>query len=135
MNLSRSRGVLAAIVLAIGLLIAGCASGSSPIPSLSGEPAALHVANVDGPDVSLLIAGNVVAVVRCGSSASFEPGGSMPSLPWELTVRASDGEVLQSVSVSALPEVLLVRGRGVLTGPWPMSYGPPPDTTCEPAAS
>jgi hypothetical protein len=34
MNLSRSRGVLAAIVLAIGLLIAGCASGSSPIPSL-----------------------------------------------------------------------------------------------------
>ena len=116
--------LVAAAAILVVLSTLGCSSSSRPSPT--GEPAALHVVNVDGPAVYLLFSGTVIATVPCGGSATLAPGGQLPGLPWDLTIRAADGEVLRSVSITTLPQGMLVRGRSVLTGSWPMSYGPAP---------
>ena len=114
----------------IALLVAGCGL-SSGAPGSSPEPGALHVVNVDGPDVSVLIAGKVVAAVPCGQDATLAPGGSLPGLPWEVVVdERGGGGMLGRVAVSSLPLGLLIRGSAVLSGPWPMSYGPAPAGGC-----
>lgn len=116
-------GRLVALVLA-GLALAACSVSQS---GSTGELAALHVVNVDGPGVQLVLADKVVARVPCGGSATLVPGGQLPGLPWVLTVRADDGAVLRSVSIAGeLPQGMVIRGRGVMTGTWPMSYGPAP---------
>jgi hypothetical protein len=120
-------------LLAVALMLAGCTQTAATSPP--AEPISLHVVNVDGPEVSVLVAGKVVAVVPCGNGKTLAPGGSLPGLPWSVVVRANDGETLASLSVSSLPQVLLIRGRGVMIGPLPMSYGPAPvGTPCQTAA-
>lgn len=87
----------------------------------------LHVANVDGPTVQLEIAGRTVATVACGASTVLQPGGEVPALPWRVEVRTLDGTLLNDGSVSfaqGSPWGLIVRGSSVLTGPYPMAYGP-----------
>lgn len=114
----------------IALLVAGCGSSSGP-PGSSSEPAALHIVNVDGPDVvSVFIAGKFVAAVPCGHDATLAPGGSLPGLPWEVVVGQNGGGTLGHVTVSSLPLGLLIRGTAVLSGPWPMSAGPAPAGGC-----
>ena len=122
-----SRNWLSRIVgaLMVAVLFAGC--GPTSEASGPGEPAALHIVNVDGPGVSVILGGKVLAAVPCGGDASLMPGGQLPPLPWDLAVRADDGAILGSVSISgSLPLAILIRGRSVLTGSWPMSYGPAP---------
>lgn len=87
----------------------------------------LHVANVDGPAVQVVIAGREVATLACGTSTVLQPGGELPALPWRVEVRAADGTLLDHGSVSFAdgpPWGLLIRGHSVLTGPYPMAYGP-----------
>ena len=130
--LARGRVSQVARMVIVALLVAGCGSASGP--SAVGEPAALHIVNVDGPRVSILLGDTVVATVPCGTIAVLAPGSGLPGLPWNLTVRADDGQTLGSVSISgSLPQGVLIRGRDVLAGSWPMSYGPAPsplDTPC-----
>lgn len=121
-----------AIVLAA--VIAACGPGAAT--PADGEPAALHIVNVDGPDVVVLLGEAQVATVACGSAATLEPGGALNQLPWNLTVRAVDGVALRTVTIDGpLPSGILIRGRTVLTGPWPMSYGPAPSPLGAPCGS
>ena len=126
-NIGSRALVIGAVTIA--LLVAGCGS-SSGAPGSPSEPGALHIVNVDGPDVSLFIAGTFVAAVPCGQDATLAPGGSLPALPWEVVVGANGGGTLGRVTVSSLPLGLLIRGSAVLSGPWPMSYGPAPAGGC-----
>ncbi|HVA86443.1 MAG TPA: hypothetical protein VNF73_09030 [Candidatus Saccharimonadales bacterium] len=114
----------------IALLVMGCVSSAGP-PGSSSEPGALHIVNVDGPDVvSVFIAGTFVAAVACGHDATLAPGGSLPGLPWDVVVGQNGGGTLGQVTVSSLPLGLLIRGTTVLSGPWPMSAGPAPAGGC-----
>ena len=122
---ARCRPTTAALpraVVIIALVAAAC--GSPLIAPGQSETAALHIVNVDGPDVSILIAGKLVAGVPCGQEATLSPTAPLPRLPWVLVVRATDGGTLGHVAVSNLPLGVLIRGNEVLSGPWPMSYGP-----------
>jgi hypothetical protein len=80
----------------------------------------------DGPGRQVL-GGAVIATVPCGASTALVPGTQLPGLPWDLTIRTAGGELLRSVSFAGpLPQGILVRGHSVLTGAWPMTYGPAP---------
>lgn len=119
----RARGIASGVLAP--LLVAGCALAGPSSPT--GEPAALHIVNLDGPDVSVVLGGAVIATVPCGGSTALVPGTQLPGQPWDLTIRTAGGEVLGSVSIAGpLPQGILVRGHCVLTGPWPMTYGPAP---------
>ena len=96
-------------------------------------PFSLHAVNVDGPTVELVINGQLAATLPCGSSAVLEPGGTLPAMPWHIEVRTPAGVTLNNGRVNAdqgPPMGLLVRGSSVLTGPYPMAYGPAPLTPC-----
>ena len=110
----------------MAVLLMGC--GASPSSSPTGEVRAVHIVNVDGPDVDLIVGDQVIATLACGGTASLVPGtGSLPELPWEITVKSSEGAILGTPSMAdPLPQGVLIRGSSVLTGPWPMSYGPGP---------
>ena len=116
------------VIVCMAAVLAGCGASPSASPSPSVEPLAVYIVNVDGPAVDLLLDEQVIASVECGATATLVPGaGGIPELPWELTVRSSDGAVLGTPSVDGpLPQGLLIRGTSVLGGPWPMSYGPAP---------
>jgi hypothetical protein len=120
--------------LAVAVLIGGCTLGTRTVePAIPPEPAVLHVVNVDGPEVEVLLGGLVVATIPCGGTMTLIPGVELPAWPWELLVRATDGGNLDgqteraiSIAGPTVPRSLLVRGRSVLTGPWPISFGPRP---------
>ena len=114
------------VVAILAAVLAGCAGARYASPS--GEVPGLHVVNVDGPEVDLVLDDQVIATVACGAIATLVPGtGDLARLPWQLTVRSSNGTVLDSQSLAdLLPQGLLIRGTSVLIGPWPMSYGPAP---------
>ena len=128
-----------AAVVVIGAVILGprlgeLRTGSDP----TDAPPILHLVNVDGPDVAISIGGRVVAELPCGASRELAVSDGSSPLPWALEVRATDGEVIGTPTIGALPQGLLVRGRSVLTGPWPMDYGPAPtnpDAPCGVPAS
>lgn len=127
------------LALVIASLVTLTACGPTA-PSPSPEAAFVQVVNVDGPNVDLLLDDDFVMSVLCDASVTLSPGdGKLPALPWRLTVRATDGEILGSVSVNGpLPRGVLIRGRSVLTGPWPMSAGPAPSRVgapCGPGGS
>jgi hypothetical protein len=142
-----NRGALAraASIVTTVMLVVGCGSGAQPSgaadragtqPAAAGERASLHIVNVDGPDVAVMLGGETVATVPCGGSATLEPGGSLPGLPWDLSVRSADGASLRSMSITGpLPQGVLIRGRSVITGSWPMSYGPAPSPLDAPCGS
>lgn len=122
--------VLATIAVVAGY---GLIRGLNPSPTSGGgaqyTPAVfrLHVANLDGPTVRLVIAGRTVATVACGASTVLEPGAEVPALPWRVEVRTAGGTLLDNGSVSFVQGPswgLLIRGTSVLTGPYPMAYGP-----------
>ena len=107
------------------LLIAACTTPSET--TLTGDSGVVHVVNVDGPGVSVLLGAKVVATVPCGGAATITQGSELGALPLDLVVRAPDGAILGIASITGpLPRGILIRGRSVLTGPWPMSYGPAP---------
>jgi hypothetical protein len=95
-------------------------------PALEPDPNdAVHIVNVDGPIVEVLMDGGRVATVACGGSAALIATGVPRGLPWTLEFWTSDGEHLETLTVEGpLPWGVLIRGTAVLNGPWPMSYGP-----------
>lgn len=117
-----------AAVVVIGAVILGprlgdLRTGSDP----KDAPGVLHLVNVDGPDVSVLLDGQVVVELPCGASRELATGDGRSPLPWTLEVRATDGEVIGTPTIEGpLPRGLLIRGRNVLTAPWPMKDGPAP---------
>ena len=107
--------------------------GMMVLSACSTTPFSLHAVNVDGPTVQLVFNGQLVATLPCGGSAVLEPGGSMPSLPWHIKVMTPAGVTLNNGRVDAdqgPPMGLLVRSFSVLTGLYPMAYGPAPSTPC-----
>ncbi|MEK6720256.1 MAG: hypothetical protein AABZ33_06235 [Chloroflexota bacterium] len=130
--LSAAAGLVAVLGLTLGPILLPPQTG----PGASPEPVALYFVNVDGPDVSILIADRVVADVPCGASTTLAAGGDLPPLPWSVVVRASDGEVIGSPEiVGPLPRSLLIRGRHVLTGGWPIKIGGAPSPLDQPCGS
>src|SRR5690349_19504327 len=101
--------------------LAIAAACSSPTPTLSGPiitlppdasgPAtttSLIVENRGGDAFNVVIAGNLVATVSCGQTATVQPGqGNVPALPWDLTVvRVSDNSTIVASRVVRLPQWL-----------------------------
>lgn len=108
-------------------------AGVMVLSACSTTPFSLHAVNVDGPTVELVFNGQLVTTLPCGSSAVLEPGARLPALPWYIEVRTAAGVTLNNGRVTAdqgPPMGLLVRGPSVLTGPYPMAYGPAPLTPC-----
>ena len=119
--------------LGAALLLAGCASGggsggrgTSGAPSAVGTAFVLHVLNIDGPTVGLMVGEQVVATVPCGSGVDLHAGaGDVPALPWTLEVRTAAGALVGSASypTGAAEQSLQIRGGKVTTGGI-MSGGP-----------
>jgi hypothetical protein len=112
------------VAVLVGLMLAAC-DPMMPSPSPT-EAQILHVVNVDGPEVAVVVGGQTIAIVSCGGAQEVEPGQTAPALPWNLMVHSTDGQELGSPTrVTQLPRTLLIRGRNATLGPWPMiSYGP-----------
>ncbi len=127
-------------MLAATFLVAACASTTPGVPASQPQPTeqpALHILDIDGPGVVVMLGEQTLASVPCGGDAVVAPGGSMPQLPWQLTVLADDGGALSlPPPVVVLPATLLIRDRVALVGSWPMgSYGPAPANLQHPCAS
>jgi hypothetical protein len=92
----------------------------------------VHVVNVDGPQINLVLNDQVISSIACRGGVTLVAGqGSLSKLPWDLTIKSSDGAVLGVAHLAdPEPNAVLIRGTSVLTGPWPMSYGPAPAATC-----
>ena len=114
--------------MAVGLLVAGCASQPAATGSTSAGVQSLNVADVDGPPVDLLIGGAVVASVPCsGYTTLTEGSGAVPRLPWSLDVRRQGGALLEHFEVTTGDGwSLLLRGDTVALGQFG-SNGPTTD--------
>jgi hypothetical protein len=93
--------------------------------------AQVHILNMDGPTVKVVIGGVAVATVRCGESTAVTPQ-SPP--PWEIVVTDLSGaELLRKTSSDAPEQGVIVRSDGARAGEWPLPGGPAPATTCPPS--
>jgi hypothetical protein len=120
----------ATVILVLASVLAGCTV--SPSASPGGEVSTVHFVNVDGPKVAISLGGQVISTVGCGAAVVLEPGqGSLPNLPWDLTVTSSTGTVLGAAHLANPgPDTVLIRETTVLVGTSPMSYGPAPASPC-----
>lgn len=108
-----------------------------PSPTPVPEDKAVHVVNLDPATVEVVFRNRVVALLACGESSVISVGDLESSWPWVFIVRTTDDETIDAETVDwHLPQGILIRDAAVLTGPWPMSYGPA-DVRCDskPAAS
>lgn len=94
----------------------------------------LHIRNMDGPTVKVLVAGVELATVRCGTGLALTP---QTSPPWDVViVDATTSEQLFRREFSDAPDQeVVIRSDGASAGPWPMPGGPAPATTCPPEGS
>lgn len=86
-----------------------------------GPPFQMSVRNVDGPDLALVINGQAMAELPCGTGRLvIRPGLNAPLLPWRLELRRADGEIFASTevdgSIGPLQE-LVIRDIGVIEVP------------------
>jgi hypothetical protein len=109
----------------VALIAGGC--GAQVVSVSSSDEPALHIVNVDGPEVSVLLGAKLMASVPCGGEATISTASAGRDLPWDLVVVAEDGGIIGSASIPGpLPRAMLIRGRTVMTGTWPTTYGPAP---------
>ena len=108
-----------------------------PTPTLVVEVPAIHVVNADPSTVEIVFRDEVVGALACGESTAITPGELGAEPPWTLSVRDMAGEAIDAVTLDGkLPAGILIRDGAVLSGPWPMSYGPATDSCdAEPAPS
>ena len=120
----------ARVMVLLATVLVGCTVTTSASPS--GEASTVHLVNVDGPKVDVILGEKVVSTIGCGAAVVLEPGrGNLPNLPWDLTVKSSTGTVLGAAHLANPgPDTVLVRGTTVLVGASPMSNGPAQASPC-----
>mgnify|MGYP000728182338 CR=1 FL=1 len=86
-----------------------------------GPPYQMSVRNVDGPDLALVINGQAMAELLCGTGRLvIRPGVNAPLLPWRLELRRADGEIFASTEVDGSvgpAQELVIRDIGVIEVP------------------
>lgn len=98
----------------------------TPIP----ESGAIHIVNLDPRTVEIVFRNRLVALLACGESAVIAAAKLESSSPWHFIVRTVEDETIDAATLDwRLPAGILIRDGTVLSGPWPMSYGPP--ATCD----
>lgn len=135
------------LLLAACLVAAGCRRGASVSPSatpasepssgpVGSQPAFLLISNVDGPDLVVVVNGEVVGSAPCGGGKDLVDGDAgLPALPWSVQLREADGTVLldSEYARSDLPFYIKIRGhewagtRLPISGP--VGTGCPPQNT------
>jgi hypothetical protein len=92
------------------LLVAGC-----------GTPYQMSVRNVDGPGVILVINGQEIAQLPCGTGrVVLRPGDNAPALPWQLQLHRANGEVFASADIDGTrgpQQELVIRDIGAIEVP------------------
>jgi hypothetical protein len=105
------------------------------IPSPTPVPAsdAVHVVNLDPRGVEIVLRNGSVASLSCGETAVISVSALDSSPPWNFIVRDDDGKTIGAALLEPpLPAGIVIRDGAVLSGAWPMSYGPP--TSCDSAS-
>ena len=86
-----------------------------------GPPYQMLVRNVDGPGVALVINGQAIADLPCGSGRLVvRPGDNAPALPWRLELHRADGEVFASTDIDGTrgpQQELVIRDIGAIEVP------------------
>lgn len=101
----------------------------TPIP----ESGAIHIVNLDPRTVEVVFRNRLVALLACGETTVIAAAKLDSSSPWDFIVRNVEDETIGAATLDwHLPAGILVRDGAVLSGPWPMSYGPP-SAGCEAA--
>ena len=121
---------------AVGVLLA-CILSLAACGPAGGTASAffVKVVNVDGPPVEVDVNGTMVGQRSCQSPdltlAAGDP--SVGGFPWTIDIRHVNGPTLRTVDIgdgSGKPQIILIRGDGVLVGDYPASYGPAPILPC-----
>jgi hypothetical protein len=91
-----------------------------------------RVYNVDGPTVDVVVNGQFVRQLPCGTSVELTQLARIPALPWTIELRRVDGRAIGRWSVQRLREArqLVLRGEEAHELPIPASIGPPPRLPC-----
>ena len=129
-----------ALLIVVATIAACSAQPSVPVTPTGSPSDSLLVWNVDGPTVELMLGTESIGVVPCPGLRRLAPGAGLPAWPWHLTVRATDGGLLNGASVAEVDVGtvpggwrLLVRGRSIGVGLGQNgSVGPAP-ASCPPA--
>jgi hypothetical protein len=125
---------IATAVASLSIVItAACQGADVPTNALGGR---LEIVNVDGPPVSVILAGrDVLGPVSCGSkievvSAKILAGQSFP-LKVEFLRPSKEKFAEATVADLAVDHIVIVRGGGVLEGPaMGASWGGSPTYPC-----
>ncbi len=99
-------------------LLAGCFALLSV--AACGLPYQMLVRNVDGPAVALVINGQAIADLPCGTGRVLVvPGNNAPALPWRLELHRANGEIFASTVVDGTrgPQELVIRDIGAIEVP------------------
>jgi hypothetical protein len=96
-----------------------------PSPSPVPESAAIHIINLDPGTVEVEFRNRSVAWLSCGESVVLSSVRLESSAPWHFIFRDERGSTVGAATLDwHLPAGILIRDGAVLSGPWPMSYGP-----------
>jgi hypothetical protein len=118
-----------AVTLLCSFLLA-CSEAKTPVASTEAAfPAVLTIDSRGGPPIIVKAGSIELARVPCSGGAVVTPGDpGVPELPWQLTVvKQSDGKVLLTSLVTALPQWLVLFGEDAGIGNTPVlgPSGPP----------
>lgn len=92
-----------------------------PVP----ETAAIHIVNLDPSTVEVEFRNRSVAWLSCGESVVLSSVQLESSAPWHFIFRDERGSTVGAATLDwHLPAGILICDGAVLSGPWPMSYGP-----------
>jgi len=96
-----------------------------PSPTPVPDNVAIHIVNLDPSPIEIVFRNKVVASLGCGESTVIS-GWELESAPlWHFIVRTEGGAIVGATELDGrLPAGIVVRDGAVLSGPWPMSYGP-----------
>lgn len=90
------------------------------------------VINIDGPPVDVVVSGQIIVRLSCGTEGFDMTTVPGLSLPWRLELRRLDGSILADFAVESVdpPKMVIVRGESAVEGPYPRPAGPIPQSPC-----
>ena len=106
-------------VIAVVLLLAGCAAVTGPAPTPTLPRPSLNVGNGTALDVTLTVNGTVVGVFPPRVHGPTIDVSKLPPFPWQVGAQTSSGRALTFMTVQEGDGIMTVQG-GVGTGNSPM---------------
>ena len=111
------RWSVVSVAFVLAAMVTGC--GVIPVPSPPVDPSLfdIHAANGTTIPVSVVVDGQVAAVVPAGGEVTI-PSGTLPAPPYTIEARIASGRVLDSVTVApgSVTRVVNSDGTGSASG-------------------